>query len=62
MKIQRKGGMRVNKAGCLDRCTEGPVLVIYPDNIWYKYESEEDIDEIIASHVVNNKIVQRLKI
>ena len=62
MKIQRKGGMRVNKAGCLDRCTEGPVLVIYPDNIWYKYETKDDIDEIITSHIVNDKIVQRLKI
>jgi len=62
MKIQKKGGMRVNKAGCLDRCTEGPVLVIYPDNIWYKYESKDDIDEIISSHIVNDKIVQRLKI
>ena len=62
MKIQKKGGMRVNKAGCLDRCTEGPVLVVYPDNIWYKYNSKDDIDEIINSHIVNNNIVERLKI
>ena len=62
MKIQKKGGMRVNKAGCLDRCTEGPVLVVYPDNIWYKYNSKEDIDEIINSHIINNNIVDRLKI
>jgi len=62
MKIQRKGGIRVNKAGCLDRCTEGPVMVIYPDNVWYSYKNKEDIDEIIQSHLVENKEVKRLKI
>lgn len=55
-----KGKVRINNAGCMDRCAEGPVLVIYPDNVWYRYQTQVDIDEIIAEHVLNNRIVQRL--
>ena len=56
------GQVRINKAGCLDRCEEGPVLVVYPDAVWYTYIDTTDIDEIIDSHVVNGKIVDRLLI
>lgn len=56
------GKVRVNKAGCLDRCEEGPVCVVYPEAVWYTYVDEEDIDEIIESHLVNGKPVERLKI
>jgi (2Fe-2S) ferredoxin len=54
--------VRVNTAGCLDRCNEGPVLVIYPDEVWYSYIDKQDIDEIIDEHLVNGRIVERLKI
>jgi len=57
-----KGAVRINKAGCLDRCEEGPVLVVYPEEIWYTYVDREDIDEIIDSHLVNGRIVERLRI
>jgi (2Fe-2S) ferredoxin len=57
-----KGKVRINKAGCLDRCDEGPVLVVYPDDVWYTYVDEPDIDEIIDRHVVNGEIVERLRI
>ena len=57
-----KGKVRVNKAGCLDRCEEGPVLVIYPDNVWYTYVDASDVDEIIDEHVINGRIVERLRI
>ena len=49
-------------AGCLDRCDEGPVLVVYPDETWYTYVDTEDIDEIISEHLVNGRVVERLKI
>ena len=52
--------IRVNQSGCLDHCEKGPVMVIYPQGIWYKYESFEDVDEIIKSHLINGKIVKRL--
>ena len=56
------GGVRANISGCLDRCEEGPVLVVYPDAVWYTYVDEEDIDEIIGEHVLNGRIVERLRI
>ena len=54
--------MRVNQAGCLDRCEEGPICVVYPEGIWYTYVDETDVDEIIESHLINGKPVDRLKI
>jgi (2Fe-2S) ferredoxin len=57
-----KGKVRINKAGCLDRCEEGPVLVIYPDNVWYTYVDTADVDEIIDEHVINGRVVERLRI
>jgi len=56
------GGVRVNKAGCLDRCAGGPVLVVYPQAIWYTYVDLSDIDEIVESHLKNNQIVKRLQL
>jgi len=53
--------VRVNNAGCLNRCTLGPVLVIYPQGIWYQYQNKQDIDEILESHIQNDKIVTRLQ-
>ncbi|MBK9674988.1 MAG: (2Fe-2S) ferredoxin domain-containing protein [Betaproteobacteria bacterium] len=57
-----KGKVRVNRAGCLDRCEEGPVLVIYPEAVWYTFVDRSDIDEIIDRHVVGGEIVERLRI
>ena len=54
------GQVRVNKAGCLDRCAAGPVAVVYPEAVWYSYVDSSDIDEIVASHLKNGEIVQRL--
>jgi (2Fe-2S) ferredoxin len=56
------GKIRVNTAGCLDRCSEGPVLVIYPEGTWYTYVDREDIDEIINEHLIGGRVVNRLKI
>jgi len=60
--IAGKGRVRINSAGCLDRCKEGPVLVVYPEGVWYSYVDQSDIDEIIEEHLVNGRIVERLKI
>jgi len=57
-----KGQIRVNKSGCLDRCELGPVIVIYPEAVWYSYHSFEDIEEIIQSHIQEGKVVERLKL
>jgi len=58
--ISGKGQMRMNTAGCLDRCGQGPVMVVYPEETWYRYETQADIDEIIESHLLNGNKVSRL--
>lgn len=56
------GKVRINRAGCMDRCSEGPTVVIYPEGVWYTYADEDDVEEIIQEHVVNGRVVERLKI
>lgn len=56
------GQVRVNKAGCLDRCAGGPVAVVYPDAVWYGYVDMADVDEIVESHLKNGKVVERLRL
>ncbi len=56
------GGVRVNTAGCLDRCAEGPIVVIYPDGVWYTWLDQSDVDEIIEEHLINGCIVERLRL
>ena len=62
MNLKGQGKIRINKAGCLDRCDEGPVMVVYPEAVWYTYIDKEDIEEIIQEHLVHGRIVERLKI
>jgi len=52
--------VRVNAAGCLDRCELGPNLVIYPEGVWYTFKTEADIDEIIRGHLVEGRRIDRL--
>lgn len=54
------GKVRVNKAGCMNRCAGAPVLVVYPQGVWYSYVDNADIDEIIDSHIKQGRIVERL--
>ena len=54
------GKVRVNKAGCLDRCAGGPVAVVYPEGVWYTYVDASDIDEIVDSHLKRGEVVTRL--
>ena len=54
------GKVRINSAGCLDRCQLGPVIVIYPDETWYTYVDRDDLDEIIDRHLVGGQTVKRL--
>lgn len=56
------GGVRVNTSGCLDRCEEGPVVVVYPEGVWYTYVDELDVDEIVDEHLQHGRIVERLRL
>ena len=62
MGLTGAGKVRVNKSGCLDRCEEGPVCVVYPEAVWYTYIDEADIDDIIDFHLVKGEVVERLRI
>jgi len=54
------GDVRINSAGCLDRCELGPAVVIYPEGVWYKMETFEDVDEILIQHVQQGKRIEHL--
>ena len=62
LKKSGTGRIRINRAGCLDRCDEGPVMVVYPEGIWYRYVDQSDVDEIIEEHLLNDRPVERLRI
>ena len=54
------GAVRVNKAGCLDRCAGGPVAVVYPEAVWYTYVDQHDVEEIVQVHLKGGQVVERL--
>ncbi len=58
--LNGEGKVRINRSGCLDRCGEGPLMVVYPEAVWYTFVDQEDLDEIIESHLLNGKVVTRL--
>ncbi|WGG50760.1 (2Fe-2S) ferredoxin domain-containing protein [Rugamonas sp. DEMB1] len=60
--INGPGKVRINQAGCLDRCDDGPVLVVYPEGVWYTYVDTSDIDEMVDSHLLKGVVVDRLKL
>ena len=60
--LAKPGGARINSAGCMNRCGEGPVVVVYPEAVWYRYADRADIDEIINHHLLKGEVVERLKI
>ncbi len=60
--LNGEGRVRINRAGCFDRCDEGPLLVVYPEAVWYTFIDQEDIDEIIDSHLLQGRIVERLRV
>ena len=62
LNIHGHGQVRVNTAGCMDRCDQGPVIVVYPEGVWYTFVDREDLDEIIERHLQKGEIVERLKI
>ena len=62
LKLKGKGNISINKAGCMYLCDDGPVIVVYPEEVWYSYVDKEDIEEIIQEHLIHGRVVERLKI
>jgi (2Fe-2S) ferredoxin len=54
--------VRINKSGCLDHCEHGPMMVVYPDAVWYGNIKPEDAEEIVKEHLVGGRPVERLRV
>ena len=52
--------IRINNAGCFSQCGNGPMMVVYPENVWYRGVQESDLQEILDSHILGGKPVTRL--
>ncbi|GKS57682.1 ferredoxin [Nitrospira sp.] len=59
-RLNLKGVVRANKAGCLDHCAQGPSVVIYPEGVWYQVKTAADATEIMERHVIKGEVVTRL--
>ena len=57
-----KHRVRVNEAGCLDQCEHGPVMVVYPEAIWYGFVHPRDAEEIVQEHLIHGRPVERLRL
>lgn len=55
-----KGKVRANELGCLDQCEHGPVVVVYPDAVWYGFVHVKDVGEIVHEHLLHGRPVERL--
>lgn len=60
--LSAPGKVRINQAGCMERCEQGPCLVVYPEAVWYSYAGPEDVDAIIDEHLVGGQPVERLRL
>ena len=52
----------VTNTGCLQICDKGPIVIVYPDNVWYGKVSPDDVEEIMDSHIEGGEVVKRLEI
>ncbi|MEN8908049.1 MAG: 2Fe-2S ferredoxin [Clostridiales bacterium] len=52
----------ITNSGCFGICSSGPIVVVYPDGVWYKAVTVDDVEEIVESHFENGKKVERLEI
>ncbi len=61
-KLEAEGlsGTGFTASGCLGFCNAGPLMVVYPEGVWYRPATPEDIDEIVESHFKQGKLVERL--
>ena len=56
-----KKTIRVNKSGCFDQCGNGPMVVVYPENVWYGAVTQEKAARILNEHLVGGKPVEDLR-
>jgi (2Fe-2S) ferredoxin len=54
--------VRINAAGCLDRCELGPCIVIYPEGVWYRAATREDVETILQQHLIGGGRAEHLRL
>ncbi len=60
-KANRQADVRINKSGCFSQCGHGPMIVVYPEDVWYAGVQESDLEEIVTSHIIGGCPVERLR-
>ncbi|MBP2645641.1 MAG: Ferredoxin, 2Fe-2S [Firmicutes bacterium] len=56
------GEVFVTNTGCFSICEKGPIVVVYPDNVWYGSVTVDDVEEIMEKHIEGGSPVARLEI
>ena len=59
-KADLEGSVEVLLTGCFGFCAKGPIVKVYPDDIFYTQVKPEDASEIVQSHLINHKVVEKL--
>ncbi len=60
--LELSGEVMITNTGCFGICNQGPIMVVYPEGIWYGAVTEEDIDIIVERHIINGTPVEELRI
>jgi len=55
------GDVQVSSCGCLGLCDDGPIMITYPEGVWYRKVKAEDVPEIVSSHLRSGKVVAQLE-
>lgn len=56
------GEVMVNNTGCFGICNKGPIMVVYPEGVWYGNLTTDDVEEIFDKHIEGGEVVTRLQI
>ena len=56
-----KGACRVNQAGCMNQCGHGPMVVVYPENVWYARVAPRHARRIVHEHVLAGRPIEALR-
>lgn len=54
------GDLGFSASGCMGFCSAGPLMVVYPEGVWYRPQTDADIDEIFETHLKGGRLVERL--